>query len=139
MNIVTFAAAALVGAGMAFVAPSAEAMPRGTAPVDVTQTSDVQKVHGRHCNIRRGHRLTLSRARSADIAIAIATETVATDHRHAGGHHVNRWHRAGPAGDNGPGRQKLFSTFKPRHSNAGASSPRFFVPAEGLRRSTSPR
>ena len=102
MNIVTFAAAALVGAGMAFVAPSAEAMPRGTAPVDVTQTSDVQKVHGRHCNIRRGHRSRCRRAVRRH-RHRHCHRNRCHRHRHAGGHHVNRWHRAGPAGDNGPG------------------------------------
>ena len=48
MKITTLMAAAAVGAGLAFVAPSAEAMPRGFAPVDVSETGNVQKVRSRH-------------------------------------------------------------------------------------------
>ena len=56
MKITTLIAAAAVGAGLAFVAPSAQAMPRALAPANVTDTGNVQKVHGRHCRVIRGHR-----------------------------------------------------------------------------------
>ena len=56
MNFTTLLAAAAIGAGLAFVAPSADAMPRGLAPVDTAQTGHVQKVHGCHTRRIRGHR-----------------------------------------------------------------------------------
>lgn len=79
MKITTLMAAAVFGAGLAFVAPSAEAMPRGLAPVDVTETGNVQKVHGRHCKRIRGHRSRCKRV-------------VRRTHRHQHCHH-NGCHR----------------------------------------------
>jgi len=88
MKISTLAAAAIIGAAFTFLAPDAEAMPRSAqAPVDVTQTTDVEQVHGRHCRIRRGHR---SRCRS------LRRGRHSHSHRHRGGrrhyHRHNRGH-----------------------------------------------
>ncbi len=83
MKIVTLAAAAFIGGAITFMAPTAEAMPIGTAPIDVTETTDVQKVHGRHCRIRRGHR---SRCRR------VKRRYRRSRHRH-GHYHGGRYHR----------------------------------------------
>ena len=56
MKLSTLASAAIVGATLGFMAPSADAMPRVAAPIQATGAGDVVKVHGRHCRIRRGHR-----------------------------------------------------------------------------------
>lgn len=80
MKLIALAAAALIGGGLAFLAPTANAMPRGTAPVDVSKTTNVQKTHGRHCRIRRGHRSRCGRVRRGH----------AHSHRHRGFRHYHR-------------------------------------------------
>lgn len=83
MKITTLIAAAAVGAGLAFVAPSAQAMPRALAPANVSDTGHVQKVHGRHCRVIRGHR---SRCKTRRIIRRKHTHK----HCHHGGCHTHR-------------------------------------------------
>ncbi len=94
MKITTLAAAAVIGAAFTFLAPEAEAMSRTvTAPVDITQTTNVEQVHGRHCRIRRGHR---SRCRSARRGRHSHSHRHRGGrrhyHRHSRGHHSSRYH-----------------------------------------------
>ena len=83
MNITTLIAAAAVGAGLAFVAPSAEAMPRGLAPATAADTGHVQKVHGTHCRVIRGHRSRCVKRR-------IIRNTHRHKHCHSNGCHSHR-------------------------------------------------
>ena len=87
MKIATLAAAAIFGAGLAFVAPSAEAMPRSTAPVDVTETTPVEKVHRRHCRIIRGHRSRCRRVIRKRHRHRHCHRHRCHRHRHYTGHH----------------------------------------------------
>ncbi len=92
MKISTLAAAAVIGAAFTFMAPSAEAMSRTvTAPVDITQTTDVEQVHGRHCRIRRGHRSRCRSARRSRHRHSHRHGGYRHRHRHYSGHH--RGHR----------------------------------------------
>ena len=92
MKISTLAAAAVIGAAFTFMAPSAEAMSRTvTAPVDITQTTDVEQVHGRHCRIRRGHRSRCNRYRRSRHRHSHRHGGYRHRHRHYSGHH--RGHR----------------------------------------------
>ena len=89
MKISTLAAAAVIGAAFTFMAPSAEAMSRTvTAPVDITQTTDVEQVHGRHCRIRRGHRSRCRRIRRH-------RSRHRHSHRHGGGYRHRHRHHSG--------------------------------------------
>ena len=76
MNITTLIAAAAVGAGLAFVAPSAEAMPRALAPATTADSGHVQKVHGAHCRVIRGHR-----------SRCVKRRVIRKTHRHTHCHH----------------------------------------------------
>ena len=98
MKITTLLAAAAVGAGLAFVAPPADAMPLGNAPVDASQTNTVEKVHGRHCRIRRGHRSRCRRARRGHRHSHRHHGGRRHSHRHYDGHHHRRSRRGRSSG-----------------------------------------
>ncbi|NKB54456.1 MAG: hypothetical protein GKR97_19995 [Rhizobiaceae bacterium] len=87
MKVTTLLAAAAVGAGLAFVAPAADAMPLGNAPVDVSQTNTVEKVHGRHCRIRRGHRSRCRRPGRRAHRHTHCHHNGCHKHRHTSRHH----------------------------------------------------
>jgi ABC-type Zn2+ transport system substrate-binding protein/surface adhesin len=99
MKITTLMAAAAVGAGLAFVAPSAEAMPRGLAPVDVSETGTVQQVHGRHCKRIRGHRSRCNRVIRRTHRHKHCHHSGCHTHSHASNHHHSNsyWRKRRPS------------------------------------------
>ncbi len=79
MKVTTLLAAAAVGAGLAFVAPAADAMPLGNAPVDVSKTNTVEKVHAVIAASGAGTVHAAAAHHAANVATPIVTITAATN------------------------------------------------------------
>ena len=90
MKPVSLAFLLFFGGLLSFMAPSAQAVPRVKAPVDVTKSTDVQKVHGRHCRIRRGHRSRCRTLRRGRHRHTHSHRSRRHRHTHRGGHHRGR-------------------------------------------------